>query len=289
MTKTTTKYGMFGVDTIVAILTVSLIVANVAQDADAVSLPAKKGYTGGANYAAVSEEEARDGTDSGLESIINEFYFKTNSGGDIVWDLTLECATATHVQGKSSKKNQWEGALVDGNVWFEVKYAGESEWKTIPFKGEAGDLRDAHDGVWNLCSQTFEIKTNLNDLIVQDTNDSDGDGDTTELRFACDGETDTDGDGIPDLTDPDQIAECQQFIDLFLENAGTHPAKAVLKNVPNGVHEGRVMAEVIVESQNGLVLDTGADGDELRQTMLTFGNRLLILEDIQIIEAHDQQ
>ena len=79
----------------------------------------------------------------------------------------------------------------------------------------------------------------------------------------------------------------EQFIDLFLVNSGTHPAKAVLKNVPNGVHEARVMASVTVVDQVSLE-ETGAVGDGDRQTSLTFGNRLLIVEDIHIIAAHEQ-
>jgi hypothetical protein len=287
MTKITTKYGMFGVAAIVAILTVSLIVANVAQEVDAVSLPAKKGYTGGDGYIGISEERG-DATGTGGEMIISEFYFKTNSGGDLVFDLTAECATATHIQGKSSKKNTWEGAQVDASVWFEVDYAGdEFGWLRVPFKGEATlpTESEAAQGVgeWNICGQTFEIKTNLN-YIIEEVEDEEG---NISLQFAC--SLDVDEDGIPNEEDEDYVfnPECEQFIDLFLVNAGTHTAKAVLKNVPNGVHEARAMAYVTVVDQESLE-ETGAVGDGIRQTSLTFGNRLLILEDIQIIEAHEQ-
>ena len=285
MTKTTTKYGMFGVAAIVAILTVSLIFANAAQDADAVSLPAKKGYTGSSGYIGLSEEYL-EGEHPGQE-IINEFYFKTNSGGDLVFDLTVECATATHIQGKSSKKNTWEGAVVDASVWFEVDYADDAlGWLRVPFNGEATLVEDPENklGYWNICGQTFEIKTNLNYIIEEVVDPDTGE---TSLQFAC--SLDVDGDGIPNEDDPDYVfnPDCEQFIDLFLVNAGTHPAKAVLKNVPNGVHEGRVMASVTVVDQDTLV-ETGAVGDGDRQTSLTFGNRLLIVEDIHIIAAHEQ-
>jgi hypothetical protein len=294
MTNLKKQAGLFSFVAVAAILSGLLIVANVGQEVTAENgMPAKKGYTGDSTLQVVTEEQSRDNVEQRNEQIIEEFYFKTNAGGDIVWDLTLECATATHVQGKSTKKNTWEEASVDGNVWFEVLYEGETEWKRIPFKGEAGDVADKNDGVWNLCSQTFAIKTNLNDLIEEvDVIDPEtGDVIGTELQFACEDTSDTgdhDGDGTPNIDDVDFAGDCLQFIDLFLENAGTHPAKAVLKNIPNGIHKGKVLAEVVVENQDGLIVDTGADGDGDYQTALTFGNRLLILEDIHIIESHDQ-
>jgi hypothetical protein len=47
------------------------------------------------------------------------------------------------------------------------------------------------------------------------------------------------------------------------------------------------MASVTVVDQVSLE-ETGAVGDGDRQTSLTFGNRLLIVEDIHIIAAHEQ-
>ncbi len=276
MTKTTTKnrraVGTLGIAAVVAVLAVSMIAMNFTSPVLADHQPAKKGYVGGSELSGITSEGY----------VIEPFLFKTNNGGDIVFDLTVECTTMTHIEGKGKMKDGFDGANVDAKVWFVWKENQVGPWQTIPIGPYDASVGDA--GKWNLCEQDFQIKTNLNDLFSRCTAEQVGDPlfpectKVGDLFFECDIE----GNPRPGFEDSD----CEQSVALFLKTAGTRPAAALLMNVPNGIHSGAVMAEITVNGQ--FMLDPEeciVPGDISTcdiKTALMIGKRLLIVEDIHL-------
>jgi len=291
-TKNRRAVGTLGVAAVVAVLAVSMIAMNFTSPVLAEHVPAKSGYVGGSELTVTAT--------SG--NLIEPFYFKSNSGGDILFDLTAECATMTHIKGKG-KMTEFDGASVDAKVWFEWLPAGSEDiranWKIIPI-GDDISTSDPDAGKWNFCEQVFAIKTNLNDLIyscedawtefgkVADTSDPNDIYDN--LRAACPSENGTTADDPFKLVflcaiDPDET-DCEQAIELFLKTAGTRPASALLMNVPNGIHKGQVMTEITIKGQDNLA-GGGSCGpnfpdDCTIETALMIGKRLLIVEDIHL-------
>ncbi len=102
--------------------------------------------------------------------------------------------------------------------------------------------------------------------------------------FVCD----ADGTPKPGF---DAEAECEQSVELFLENSGTRPATALLMNVPNGVHEARVMADLTINAQSDLDPTECSDPEDPTtcdiRTALVIGKRLLIVEDIHLATDAD--
>ena len=276
MTKTITKnrraVGTLGVAAVIAVLAVSMVAMNFTSPVLAEHQPAKKGYVGGSEMTITAE----------TGYVIESFPFKTNSGGSILFDLTAECATMTHIKGKG-KMTEFDGADVQAKVYFQWQPNQSGEWLTIPIGGDYDKAPTSDAGKWNFCEQVFAIKTNLNDLIerctaqqVEDLPECSAVGDPI---FVCDEE----GNSKPGFED---FTECEQTIELFLKSAGTRPAAALLMDVPTGVHNGRVMADITVNPQGDLVPTECDDPDDITtcdiKTALMIGKRLLIVEDIHL-------
>ena len=262
MTKTTTKYGMFGVAAIVAILAVSVLATSLpTQEAVATHIAAKKGYIGSSTTVPITDNV------NGPQ-VVESFYIKSNNGGDWILDLTAECAIATHIQGKGNQKDKdTSGAQGNAQIWFEVLYEGETIPKPVPISNDnTGDYK------WNFCEQVFEIKTVLNDLIVVCTEEFADDLSCTvgELVFLC---------------DEDQAAadsqQCEQYVELYLKTAGTHVAKALAIDMPAGVHKVYVMAELNAgcSSSQG----TAEECDNFIGASAMIGKRIVIATDTHLM------
>ncbi len=273
-TKNRRAVGTFGLVAVIAVLAVSMIAMNFTSPVLAEHQPAKKGYVGGSETTVT--------VDSGY--LIEPFPFKTNSGGDVLFDLTAECATMTHIEGKGKMKD-FDGAAVDAKVWFVWQENQVGDYKTNTIGGDYDQAPVDDAGKWNFCEQVFKIKTTLNELIITCEEAWDRFGDAA--ADACPSE-----DGInPD--DPFKLVflcqftggeDCEQAIELFLKTAGTRPATALLMNVPSGVHNAAVMTSITVTPQGGLP-EAQCDPDtgicDIR-TALMIGKRLLIVEDIHL-------
>jgi len=262
MTKTTTKYGMFGVAAIVAILAVSVLATSLpTQEAAATHIAAKKGYVGSSTTAPITNNI------SGPQ-VVESFYIKSNTGGDWVLDLTAECAIVTHIQGKGNQKDKdTSGAQGNAQIWFEVEYAGTGTSVPVPISTD-----NPTNYKWNFCEQVFEIKTVLNDLIVVCTEEFAEDGSCTlgELVLLC---------------EEDQAAadsqQCEQYVEMYLKTAGTHVAKALALDMPAGIHKVYVMAELNVgcSSDEG----TGTLCDNFIAASAMIGKRVIIATDTHLL------
>jgi len=251
--------GIMGFAAIAAVLTVSMVAVSF-QSQLAEAAAANKG-----GYATDIVEMAFDPSDVPTEAqVVANYYFKSSNFNEWGVNFIAECATANHIQGKG-KMQDFEGATTGMKVYF-THTSPDGVEKVVKITGEEvdytpGDVPDS--AKWNMCSQTFEIKTQLNALIEEcslaDTEDPTSKcfgGDVGDLRFVC---NETDGNWDSE--------DCQQYVELFLENAGTHPAKVFLANVPHGNNEVTVYAEFNAESQ-------GLDGD---RTSIAIGKRMLDL------------
>ena len=275
MTKNRRAVGTLGIAAVVAVLAVSMIAMNFTSPVLAEHQPAKKGYVGGSELTITAT--------SGY--VIYPFPFKTNSGGDILFDLTAECATLTHIKGKG-KMTEFDGADVQAKVYFQWQPNQTGSWLTIPIGGDYDDVPAGDAGKWNFCEQVFKIKTNLNDLLERCTQEMVDSGDFPECSAAGDPIFICDLNGEPKPGFEENFTECEQSVELFLKSAGTRPATALLMDVPTGVHNGRVMADITVNAQSGLEPTECTNPEDITtcdiKTALMIGKRLLIVEDVHL-------
>jgi len=266
--KNKTLFGVVGFAAIAAILSLSMVAVSLQNQLAEAEAANKGGYAYDAVEIRVDPVITGNGSISQSEPIAY-YHFKSSNYNEWGANLILECATANHIQGKG-KQTEFEGAQTGVKVFFTHWYddgtedgterlvyldGTESETEFDPYGDFTTEIPDS--AKWNVCSQVFEIKTQLNALIEEDTLDSDGDGDTTELKFVC--EEDPVTGEIPDTE------ECQQYVELFLETAGTHPAKVFLNNVPHGDNAVKAYVEMNASSQ-------GLDDD---RTSAAVGKRML--------------
>jgi len=278
MTKTTTKYGMYGIAAVVAVLAVSLIAfAPMAQEAKA-NAANKNGFSSSTMEMRWVIADDQDGLITSPIMEIESYYFKTSNDNNWLVDFTAECGTANHIKasgGKGKDKSQ-DTSNVSTKIFFTVTHPDTTEWLVSidgtksEYKGMVPDEKD----MWNFCSQQFDIQVNLNDLIVDckealtlnNTAFASCEGDPNKLVFLC---------SIPMDEEP---LECEQSIELFLANAGTRPAKAVLMDLPHGENEVTVYGVFAVKgtaltADDAFVLNGGLDG-----TSTWIGKRLLTID-----------
>ncbi|MDH3617858.1 MAG: hypothetical protein OEM89_03925 [Nitrosopumilus sp.] len=255
--------GIMGFAAIAAILTLGMVAVSMqSQLADAAA--ANKG-----GFATNQVQPIFDATPTDVPAeptLIAWYHFKSSNYNDWGANFIAECATANHIQGKG-KMSDFEGARTGVQVFFTHELPNGTE-NVVHIDGteEEYDSTDVpSEATWNMCSQTFEIKTQLNALIEEVDVDYDGDGivDDTKLQFVCDEFLE---DGVTPNPDWDSTV-CQQYVELFLETAGTHPAKAFLANVPHGENAVKVYAIFDAESQ-----ELEAD-----RTSVAIGKRMLDL------------
>jgi len=285
MTKTTTRMenkklvGIMGFAAIAAVLTLSMVAVGFQSQLAEAAAANKGGVAYDDIEIRVTPAIAPTGTVSQSVPIV-EYYFKSSNFNEWGANLILECATANHIQGKG-KMSSFEGAQTGVKVFFTHWYDDGTESGTervLYLNGTEADevfvptsdftLSVDPKAKWNVCSQTFEIKTQLNALIeacTQEDIDNAVEGDPCfgaqpgDLRFVCANDPIT---GVP----PD-TKECQQYVELFLETAGTHPAKVFLNNVPHGDNGVKAYVEMDAMSQE-LVPD---------RTSVAIGKRMLDL------------
>lgn len=111
--------------------------------------------------------------------------------------MAAECSTFTTIEAKGKKNDEFSGATAGAVVTLYVD----------------GDQNKS----WNLCQQDFQTKAYLNDVIIED--------DEGNLKFNCD------ANGVPT---EGETEECEQFIQLYLLNAGSYNAKWLAANLSGG-------------------------------------------------------
>ena len=130
------------------------------------------------------------------EVTLQSFELKTSDKGDWLFDMAIECSTFTTIEAKGKKNDEFSGSTAGAVV---TLYVDEKPNKS-----------------WNVCQQDFQTNAYLNDVIVKDAEGN--------LVFNC-------GDGT--VVDPE--APCEQFIQLYLLNAGSYNAKWVAANLSAGM------------------------------------------------------
>ena len=272
---------MYGMAAIVAVLAVSLIAfAPMAQEAKA-NAANKNGFSSGEitmSWAFENVTQTNNGTS--LPMVLESYYFKTSNDNNWLVDFTAECGTANHIKasGEKGKKQSQDTSNVSTKAFFTVEHPDGTEW-LVDIDGSKSlytGAVPASEDMWNLCSQQFDIQVNLNDLIVDckealtlnSTAFASCEGDENKLVFLC---------SIP-VEEVDEPLECEQSVELFLANAGTRPAKAVLMDLPHGENEVTVYGVFAVDgtalnATDAFVLNGGLDG-----TSTWIGKRILTVD-----------
>ena len=246
---------MFGVAAIVAILSISLIATNLSTQ-EAAAAANKNGFSSSIVTAYASDQP--------LHQLL-EYELKSSDGKPWLVDFTAQCSTATHVKASGKDSRSKDQSTVEAEVFFTVQLPSDSptrHWaigvdgsKTPVDYDEGTRLVDAtqvpSNAKWNFCKQDLELKVQLNELFTRNVT-------TGELIFDC---------------DPDNItAECEQSVEIFLENAGTRVAKAVLVDLPHGDTYVYVWGELSEDGSDNLA--------NLDRTSLWIGKRILIVDPL---------
>ena len=274
MTKSTTitnkkVIGIVGFAAIAAVLSLSMVAVSLQGQLAEAAAANKGGYATDTVEMIFDLNPSEVNPDLPTAPVeVVSYYFKSSNFNEWGVNFLAECATANHIQGKG-KMQDFEGATTGIQVFFVHTDPNDNEY-VVMINGETEefDINDIDNpkydsAKWNMCSQTFEIKTQLNALIEEvDVLDEDGNVIDTELEFVCE-EFLEDGTPNPDW----DTTDCQQYVELFLRNAGTHPAKVFLTNVPHGLNEVSVYAIFDADSQ-------GLDED---RTSIAMGKRMLDL------------
>jgi len=253
-------FGMIGFVAIAAVLTLGMV---------AISLQSQLAEAEAANKGGFATNQVQPIFDASPENVPNEptliawYHFKSSNYNEWGANFIAECATANHIQGKG-KMSEFDGARTGVQVFFTHLLPDGVTENVVHIDGTEVPYDPQNvppEATWNMCSQTFEIKTYLNDVIYECTAEDIANedhkcylGEEGDLRFACDV-----------LDDGTEV--CEQYVELFLETAGTHPAKAFVSNVPHGDNAVKVYALFDAESQ-------GLDGD---RTSVSIGKRMLDL------------
>ena len=259
MNKTTTKYGMFGIAAIVAILSISLLATNLTTQDAAAAAANKNGFS--------SSNVTAHASDGALHQLL-EYEITSSDGKPWLVDFTAECSTATHVKasGKDKESRNTDKSTVEAEVFFTVHLPGDADnrhWAVsvdgvqtaVDFNVTSGLVNATQvpdNAKWNFCKQELELTVQLNELFTR--NQTSG-----ELIFEC------------DLGEP-LTAECEQSVEIFLENAGTRVAKAVLEDLPHGDTYVYVWGELSEDGSN-------SDVDPER-TSLWIGKRILVVDPL---------
>ena len=260
MTKTTTKYGIFGVVAIAAILSISLIVtATNAPSAQAIAAN-KVGWVEDNTDVIVTW---LNGQDEQTDSVtVGPYEIHTSDKNDWLVTFWAECATTSEVQatGKKGKNSDTSGAQAGATATLYYDTERLSSWR--------------------ICQEDLQIEADLNQLIefVPGLNcDTDADPDCGSLQFVCDED------------DPDFLTEeCQQWVRIYSEVAGSYSAAWVIMNMDAGHHDLKIHVTMDAGPSGDAIGDIDDEPNGIR-SMVTIGNKIFVAEPIHIAQQDPLQ
>lgn len=279
---TTTKY-VVGIVAMVAILSISIVAtSNTTQQATA-EAARKSGLS--TDNLEIAPAISVQSTIAPVAQDLGTMYLKSNDKGDWMVEGVMECATAIQAKatGKHSDTDPLSGGTAGAKVWVEM----DGNPISIATGEPTDDLTEAQ---WNLCEQTFEMKSNFNDLII-----SCEEAVTIDPTFAaCYTGEDTNGDGLGDTLDSTRLVflcdvdpeetECAQSLEVFSKVAGTHPIAVMLHNVEAAdTHEIKVYAELSSgPSENSTLYESDIidSSENFVDAGVVIGKRLFSVETI---------
>ena len=280
---TKTRYGVYGIAAIVAILSLSLIAANLTTQQATAEAARKVGMS--TSNIEIAPAVSVQSTFSPIAQDIGTMYLKSNDKGDWMVEGVIECATA--IQAKASgKQSNLSGGTAGAKVWVEMDGQPINIMNGEPINEAAGETLE--DAQWNLCQQTFEMKSNFNDLIITCTEALEIDPDYAGCN------EDFNGDGIVD-SDPNKLVflcdvtgedgdVCEQSLEVFTKVAGTHPIAVMLHNVAAAdSHEIIVYAALEAgASQDSTLYESEiiADSENFVDAGVVLGKRLFSVETL---------
>ena len=238
MTKTTTKYGIFGVVAFAAILSIALIANGLGtQTADAVAAN-KFAFAEDATSVSVSWSQGQDTQSSSIT--IGPVTVKSSDKNNWHIGFTGECKNFSEVKAKGHKG---DNSLLSGAV--------SGATATLIVDKDTADEQRLYS--WKLCENDLRIEADLNALIefVPGLNcDTDADPDCGSLQFVCDFED-------PEA-DPEVLAseECQQWVAVSSAVSGAYHTEWVVENVQAGDHTFEVLIEMTADASGD---DTDTD------------------------------
>jgi len=237
----TRKLGVMGFAAVAAILTVAMLTTNLSG-LQVEAAPANK-----ASWSN-DDEALAVGWTAGNSPTVNEvtlqsFTLKSSDKGDWLIDMAAECSTFTTIEAKGKKNDEFSGSTAGAVV---TLYVDGLENKS-----------------WNLCQQDFQTKAYLNDVIIEDEEGN--------LKFNCD------ADGVPT---EGETEECEQFIQLYLLNAGSYNAKWVAANLSAGV-DHLIEIKAVLNAGPSQLGDTPTESSGIDAGVI-IGRNVVIAEPIHV-------
>lgn len=237
---TKTRYGVYGMAAIVAILSLSLVATSFTTQEATAEAARKAGMS--MSDKTVSTAIEVSGAMVPVPDNLGQITLKSNDKGDWMVEGVIECATSVQAKakGKHSDSDPLSGGTAGAKVWITMDAEKDANGNSMPYSNmidvKTGDITSVKaDSQWNLCQQTFEMKSNFNDLIItcEEALVIDPDYAGCNEDFDGDGTVDTDLNKLVYLCDVDtsEDIECEQSLEVFTAVAGTHPIAYMLHNV----------------------------------------------------------
>ena len=255
MTKTTTKYRMFGIAATVAILTVALVAANFSMvSAD----PANKTSFGSSQVGALA-------ANSGWYTIASAD-IKTSSPSDLIVRHNQECTIHTGLN--LDQDTEMATSAIREDIRLKVTRADN----TVEYVSAVPGTGD--DGIITMCGRAYHIDTNVLSTVYD--------------LCAFVESLDLDGDGVPDNED---ICEGDEvYFDSFIRTKSAHGWDWIVLDLGPGTHTIEVQAQLVSELDqvsNGKgkkatatnSCDISVDPDCPVDTILEIGKRNLIITE----------
>ena len=254
--------GTFGIVAIAAILVASLAVANLStQQVQGAAQSANKVGTSTSTVTFITDISGSD-----LPAVIIEYDLKSSDKHAWWSGFITECTTQTLVKasGGKHKDSSSDTASAGALVWWTITGGNGADHLIDPYGVIDPAVWDGDPASvplynkWHICGQLMELKVNLNPLIVKCTAEQELAGLCTEgqLVFLCD----------VDSTIPED--ECDQYVQIFLKNWGTHSAGTLIDNVPHGVHTVKVWGDSDIDPSDNV------DPDD--RTKVIIGKKVLL-------------
>jgi len=282
MTKTTTRYWMFGVAAIVAILSISVVAKNLTPDAVAASQSANK--VGSVTNLDTFITNVAGGNFTGVP--IASYDMKSSDEKDWLSTFITECKTVHQVKAsgtdtrpnKKDKDFSTDTAGAGAIIWWTISDADNNNLRLITPYGviddKVWDNKTPHlDYAWQMCGEETTLDVELNQLIIEcdpdDPKFQDEDGNPLchegQLVFKC---------SFEEFLNPTDDEECWQSVALLQSNWGTHSAAQMILDVPHGVHWITIWGSGDVDPSDNVI------PDEL--TLVQFGKKILINQPVLI-------